>query len=100
MPNLRFPPQPNYLPLYSGINKYIVSFMANSGSKSCFGSQNKHVGISKSGKGWTELAWEGFKPESPASILDCTTLSKAFALKRSAQVLRALEGEVRALPGK
>ena len=100
MSNVKFRPPVNYLGLYSGINKYILSKMNYSGSKSCFGSERRHVGISKSGKGWVELAWKGFRPESPESILGCTTLSKAYALKRSVQILRALEGEVRALPGK
>ena len=94
-----YTPQPNYLNLFNGVNKYISSLMTKSGSRSCFGSVRKHVAISRSGRGWIELAWLGFRPESPASILECTTLTRTYALKRSAKVVKALEGEVRALPG-
>ena len=94
-----FTPQPNYYNLFRGVNNFICFLMSKSGTRLCFSSIKKHVAISKLAKGWTELTWEGFQPEVPSSILQCMTLTQAFALKRSALVVKALENEVRALPG-
>ena len=89
-----YAPNPDYFNHFSGVNNYINHLMSKSGTRSCFGSIKKHVGISKSAKGWTELAWEGFKPSNPRSILKCSTLTKIYALKRSVQVVKELEREV------
>ena len=94
-----YTPEPNYFNLFSSVNNYINHLMSKSGTRSCFGSIKKHVGISKSAKGWTELAWEGFKPSNTCSILKCSTLTKAYALKKSVLVVKALESKVRALHG-
>ena len=58
-------PNPDFFKLFMGVNNYINHLMQQSGTRSCFGSLKKHMGISKSAKGWTELAWKGFKPSQP-----------------------------------
>ena len=92
-------PRHNFFRLFEEVNRHINSKMSCFGSRSCFGSYKKHMGISSTLKNWKGEAWEGFKPSQPNSILTCNKLTMEYQLKRSRTLVLTIYSEVKAFPG-
>ena len=83
-------PHHNFLRLFEEVNRFISDKMSRYGSRSCFGSYKKHVGMSSKLKNWKGEAWEGFTPSQPKSILSCNKLTLEYQLKRSRTLVQSI----------